>query len=408
VEQKAELLCQLYGYKRIDTPLFEEAELFARSVGEETEVVQKQMYTFEDRGGAQMTLRPEGTAPVCRAYVEHGMHTLPQPVKLYYIAPIFRYERPQAGRYREHRQFGFEAIGESDPLLDVEVITMAWQFCEMLGIQGLSLKLNSIGCRRCRPAYVEALKGYYSRYTDAICPNCKTRLVRNPLRLLDCKEPPCRNIAESAPKSVDYLCEECRAHFGHLKSYLDLMELSFELDYHLVRGLDYYTRTVFEIQTREEGAQNALGGGGRYDYLVEELGGNPTPAVGFAAGLERIISCVRRQDIPVPPPSEPKVYIAYLGERAKREATELVTSLRKAGIPTIQAVGDRSLKAQMRQANSLGTTYGVIIGEKEVEGGTVMLRDMSRGEQREIALAELVSLLRKKEENCGKEGGIVI
>lgn len=273
IEQKAVNICQLYGYGRIDVPTFEDTELFSRSIGKGTDIVEKEMYTFEDKGGNKITLRPEGTAPVCRAYLEHGMHNLPQPVKLYYIASIFRYERPQAGRYRQHYQFGGEAIGEDDPALDAEVIDMAWHFFSSMNLDNLSLIINSIGCKKCRPEYLSALKTYYADYTQELCSDCKTRLKRNPLRLLDCKQPQCQQLASSAPKSIDHLCPQCDEHFNRLKRYLGLLGLPFELNHRLVRGLDYYTRTVFEIQPEEEGAQSTLGGGGRYDDLIEELGG---------------------------------------------------------------------------------------------------------------------------------------
>jgi histidyl-tRNA synthetase len=271
VEEKADRICQLYGYKPIDTPVFEQTGLFRRSVGEGTDIVEKQMYTFEDRGGDSMTLRPEGTAPVCRAYIEHGMHNLPQPVRLYYIGPIFRYERPQAGRYRQHRQFGVEAIGDADPALDAEIINMAWDFYTSLGLRELTLQLNSIGCQLCRPDYLEKLKQYYSGHAQALCPDCRQRLRRNPLRLLDCKKPSCQEIVKGAPKIAEHLCHQCASHFNAVKDHLEGLQIPYELNPYLVRGLDYYTRTVFEIQPRDGGAQSALGGGGRYDGLIKQL-----------------------------------------------------------------------------------------------------------------------------------------
>jgi len=389
IEQKVVNICQLYGYERIDVPAFEDTGLFSRSIGEETDIVQKQMYTFEDRGGNKITLRPEGTAPVCRAYLEHGMHNLLQPVKLYYIGSIFRYERPQAGRYRQHYQFGYEAIGDDDPALDAQVIDMAWQFFSSLNLRHLSLILNSIGCKKCRPGYLTALKSYYANYTHDLCSNCKTRLNRNPLRLLDCKKPLCQQIANSAPRSVDYLCPQCDEHFNRLKRYLGLLELPFEINHCLVRGLDYYTRTVFEVQPEAEGAQSTLGGGGRYDDLIEELGGRPTPAIGFAAGIERIILNLKQQDIPIPILPRPQVFIANIGDDARDEAIKLAARLRKNGVGVIEAVGNKSLKAQLRQANNLGASYTVIIGDQEVKTGTVILRDMTTSEQKTIPSAQL-------------------
>ena len=386
-------VCQLYGYERIDIPAFEDTQLFTRSVGEETDIVKKEMYTFEDRGGNTVTLRPEGTAPVCRAYLEHGMHNLPQPVKLYYIAPIFRYERPQAGRYRQHYQFGYEAIGDDDPALDAEVIDMAWKFFLFLGLNRLSLNLNSIGCKRCRPQYLTALKDYYANHIQELCSDCKMRLKRNPLRLLDCKKPLCQQVANSAPRSADHLCPQCNEHFNRLKRYLDLLNLPFVINHCLVRGLDYYTRTVFEVQPEEEGAQSTLGGGGRYDDLIEELGGKPTPAIGFAAGIERIILNLKKQGVPVPALPRPQVFIAYMGDEAKAGAIKLASTLRRDGIGVIEALGSKSLKAQLRQANTLGAHYAVIIGEQEIKTGTVILRDMTTAQQRTILLNQLPRLL---------------
>jgi histidyl-tRNA synthetase len=394
IEQRVNRSAQLYGYERIDTPAFEDTKLFARSVGEDTDIVTKEMYTFEDRGSSSLTLRPEGTASVCRAYLEHGMHNQPQPVKLYYIASIFRYERPQAGRFRQHYQFGYEAIGDGDPALDGEVIDMAWRFFADMGLSRLTLQLNSIGCKKCRPSYVEALKGYYVDRALELCPECQTRLKRNPLRLLDCKQASCQKVAEAAPKSVDYLCKECAQHFEQLKRYLALLKLPFNINHRLVRGLDYYTRTVFEIQPEDGGAQSTLAGGGRYDDLIEELGGKPTPAIGFAAGMERLILNLKEQQVYIQPLPKPKVFIASLGDKAKEVATKLAAELRGAGVGVILATGDKSLKAQLRQANSLGVRYAVIIGEEEVKAGTVVLRDMTSAEQKSVAPKELTGLLK--------------
>ena len=393
IEQKVVNICQLYGYERIDAPAFEDTGLFARSVGEETDIVEKEMYTFEDRGGNKMTLRPEGTAPVCRTYLEHGLHNLPQPVKLYYLASIFRYERPQSGRYRQHYQFGYEAIGDGDPTLDTEVIDMAWQFFLSLGLRHLSLKVNSIGCKQCRPEYLASLKDYYADYTQNLCPDCKTRLKINPLRLLDCKKPSCQQIANSAPRNIEHLCPQCNTHFNQLKRYLALLELPFEIDHRLVRGLDYYTRTVFEIQPEAEGAQSALGGGGRYDDLIEELGGKPTPAIGFAIGIERIVLNLKKQGVPIPTLPRPEVFIAYMGDEARDEAVKLASTLRKKGIGVIEALGSKSLKAQLRQANTLGARYTIIIGEQEVKTGTVILRDMTTSQQQTIPPNQLPEIL---------------
>lgn len=395
IEDTATSLCRLYGYQRLDTPAFEDAELFTRSIGEGTDIVTKEMYTFKDRSGNILALRPEGTAPVCRAYLEHGMDNLPQPVKLYYLAAIFRYERPQAGRYRQHYQFGFEAVGDSDPALDAEVIDMAWQLFESLGISGLDLYINSIGCKVCRPRYLEKLKVYYSGQLEELCLDCKSRFEKNPLRLLDCKKPSCYPVAEAAPKSTDFLCRECLAHFESVVGYLESLKLPFELNHRLVRGLDYYTKTVFEIQPPGEGAQSALGGGGRYDDLIQELGGKPTPAIGFASGIERVALNLRKRKVTVPDLVEPPAFIAYVGNEAKLAAMKLASVLRKAEIAAVMATGDRSLKGQLRQANSLGSGYTAIIGENEVKAGMVTLRNMLTGEQDTLEPGALVRLLKE-------------
>ena len=394
IEGSVASLCRLYGYQPLSTPIFEDAQLFARTVAGGTDIVDKEMYLFSDRSGQELALRAEGTAPVCRAYLEHGLFNSPHPVKLYYLGPAFRYERPQAGRYRQHHQFGFEAIGDADPSLDAEVIEMSRQFFLSLGLSAISIQLNSIGCKLCQPQYVDILKGHYSGNEAHLCPDCKARLVKNPLRLLDCKKATCYNIAQDAPRITDYLCHECQTHFQSVQKYLDILSIPFQLNYRLVRGLDYYTRTVFEVQPQEEGAQSALGGGGRYDNLIEELGGNPTSAVGFATGIERIIINLKRQKIAVPPLPKPTAFVAHLGEVAKIEAVKIASELRKAGIAVVMATGDKSLKAQMRQANSLSSDYTIIIGEKEVNAQNVMLHDMRSSEEKLIPIDEIATALK--------------
>ena len=395
IKQKAAAVSELYGYRRIDTPTFEDARLFVRSIGEDTDIVEKEMYSFEDKGGDQITLRPEGTAPVCRAYVEHGMQNLPQPVRFYYIASIFRYERPQAGRYREHHQFGVEALGDADPSLDAEVIDMAWQLYVNLGLTGFALSLNSIGCNSCRPRYLEILKTYFTQHKESLCPDCRRRLSKNPLRLLDCKNPTCLALSEQAPRSIDYLCPECSEHFDQLRRYLNLLSLPFTLTHRLVRGLDYYTRTVFEIVPEgETGAQVALGGGGRYDNLIEQLGGKHAPAVGFATGIERLVLNLKKQEVAIPALPPPAVFVAYLGKDAKDEAIRLTAHLRKSGISALASLNERSLKAQLKQANASGVLYTVIIGEDEVKSKSVVLRNMSKGEQQSVPIEKLAELLK--------------
>jgi histidyl-tRNA synthetase len=395
VEEKAASLCQLYGYQPLSTPIFEDAQIFTKTVAGGTDIVDREMYIFEDKSGQELALRAEGTAPVCRAYLEHGLFNLPQPVKLYYIGPAFRYERPQSGRYRQHHQFGFEAVGEADPALDAEVIEMSQHFFYSLGLSQFIIQLNSIGCKLCRPGYLEVLKQHYSGYTDRLCSDCKVRLVKNPLRLLDCKKPACQEIAKTAPKIADYLCHECQLHFEGVQKYLGVMRIPFQLNPRLVRGLDYYTRTVFEVEPQENGGQSTLGGGGRYDNLIEELGGKPTPAVGFAAGLERIILNLKKQKLDIPALPKPDVFLAYLEGEAKIEATKLASELRKDGVAVIMATGDKSLKGQMRQANSLGIACALILGEEEVGKRNVILRDMRSGEQKTIPSAEIARFLKQ-------------
>jgi histidyl-tRNA synthetase len=394
VEEKAASLCQLYGYQPMSTPILEDAQVFTKTVAGGTDIIDKEMYIFVDKSGQELALRAEGTAPVCRAYLEHGLFNLPQPVKLYYIGPAFRYERPQSGRYRQHHQFGFEALGEADPALDAEVIEMASHFFHSLGLSQLIIQLNSIGCRVCRPGYLEVLKQHYSDHMEGLCPDCKVRLVKNPLRLLDCKKTSCQEIAETAPQIADYLCVECQLHFQSVQKYLTVMGIPFRFNPRLVRGLDYYTRTVFEVEPRANGGQSVLGGGGRYDNLIEELGGKPTPAVGFATGLERIILNLKKQKLDIPALPRPDVFIAYLSGEAKTEAIKLASELREAGIGVIMATGDKSLKGQMRQADSLGITCTLILGKREVSQRNVMWRDMKSGEQKTISMAEIARFLK--------------
>ena len=310
IESKAVALAGRYGFHRIDTPAFEDSNLFIRSVGEGTDIVEKEMYTFDDRGGDSITLRPEGTAPVCRAYLEHGMHNLSQPVRLFYFCPVFRYERPQAGRFRQHHQFGVEVLGDPDPSVDAEVIELAWQLTRDLGLREVNLFLNSIGDNKCRPAYIAELRDYYSGFKDRICADCRGRLDRNPLRLLDCKVETCRAIGDDAPQSAEHLCQECQDHWDRLRGYLAAMEIPYEVDHRLVRGLDYYSRTVFEIQPVDGGSQSTICGGGRYDGLIEQLGGRPTPGIGFATGMERLTLNLKNSGVKIPPSASPKYLVA--------------------------------------------------------------------------------------------------
>jgi len=386
-------VCRLYGYERIDTPAFEDYGLFARADASGTDLVEKEMYVFEDRSGQQLTLRAENTAPVCRAYVEHGMSNLPQPVRLYYLGATFRYERPQAGRYRQHHQFGCEALGDASANLDVEVIELALQFLSSLGLQQLKVLLNSIGCRQCQPEYVRVLRRHYEALAGEVCDDCRIRMVRNPLRLLDCKEPACKLIADAAPRISDYLCPECESHFREVQQQLRVLDVPFTLNHKLVRGLDYYTRTVFEILPQREGSQSAIVGGGRYDGLIEQIGGRPTPGVGFATGIERIILNLKEQQLGVPPLPAPRVYLAHMGDAARLATVALARSLRSAGIGVVASTGGKSLKAQLRHANSLGTRYTVILGDDEIRSGAAVVRDMTLNQQESVPQDALAARL---------------
>jgi histidyl-tRNA synthetase len=389
VRSTAARLAQRSGYAQIETPMFEDAPLFLRGVGDTTDIVQKEMYIFEDRGKQELALRPEGTAPVCRAYLEHGMHNQPQPVRLWYIMPNFRYDRPQAGRYREHHQFGVEAIGDGDPAVDAEVVELLWRLYENLGLNGLSLRINSIGDATCRPGYLDALRAHYADKLDTVCDDCRGRYERNPLRLLDCKNERCQSAIAGAPAFADYLCGPCADHFARLRGHLDSVDIPYEIDPGLVRGLDYYTRTVFEVQPPEEGGQSSIGGGGRYDGLIEELGGRPTPGIGFGTGIERIIINLKRQGVALPDDDGVTVYVAYQSEPAREAAYKLASGLRRAGIATVLATGDRSLKSQLRHADSLGAQFAVIIGERELSEDVVTLKDLREGGQESVPTAEV-------------------
>jgi len=391
--EAASRMCGLFGYRRIETPQFEEASLFTRGVGEVTDIVQKEMYVFEDRGGQQLALRPEGTAPVCRAYLEHGMHNLPQPVRLWYWCPIFRYDRPQAGRYRQHTQFGCEAIGEADASVDAEVIELLFRTYEELGIQGLTLHLNSIGDGECRPRYLDALRAYYADKLKQVCNDCEGRYRRNPLRLLDCKQERCQPVIAGAPPFTDYLCDACADHFSRLQSYLEDVGIAYVINPRLVRGLDYYTRTVFEFQPRAEGAQSTVGGGGRYDGLIEQLGGRPTPGIGWATGIERIVLNLKRIDEQPEEPRCPRVFVAFQTPDARSLAFRLASDLRREGIAAVVAAGERSLKAQMRHADALGAAYAAIIGQRELKEGTVTLRRLADGDQETVRLGDVAGRL---------------
>ena len=391
IESKAMDVAARFGFGRIDTPAFEDSNLFIRSVGEGTDIVEKEMYTFDDRGGDSVTLRPEGTAPVCRAYLEHGMHNLPQPVRMYYFCPVFRYERPQAGRFRQHHQFGVEVLGDADPSVDAEVIEVAWDLMTSLGLNEINLLINSVGDSQCRPAYVAKLKEYYSCHQAVLCDDCKSRLDRNPLRLLDCKVDACLALGNDAPQSAENLCEDCSEHWAKLISYLDKMQLPYQIDHRLVRGLDYYTRTVFEVQPVEGGGQSTICGGGRYDGLITELGGRETPGIGFATGLERLTLNLKRSEVPVPDEPSPKFLVANVGDDARIAALDLSVRLRRAGVGAILSSGTRGLRGQMRQANALNIPFTLILGDDEIEKSEVVVRNMESSEQETKSLEDFVA-----------------
>jgi histidyl-tRNA synthetase len=378
-----------YGYAEIRTPIFERTELFVRGIGEGTDIVEKEMYTFQDRGGESLTLRPEATASMMRAYAEHNLGTKSSLVKLYLVGPMFRHERPQSGRFRQFHQIDVEAIGSPGPTVDVEVVALLHHLLEAWGLRGLSLHLNSIGDPTCRPAYREAFVAYLEGRRAGLCPDCHVRLTKNPLRVLDCKQPACREIAAGAPTILRYLCDACRDHFAQVRALLDGLKIDYEVDERLVRGLDYYTRTTFEFLNPALGAQNAVAGGGRYDGLVEELGGPPTPSIGFAIGEERILTSLGAQaESPETPPIT-GVYVVTAGPIDPRSAMELTQTLRRRGLRAALDLEGRSLKGQMRQANKERFRYSLILGAEELARGQVTLKDMIGGAQREIPLAEV-------------------
>ena len=409
VEQTASEVAELYGYRRIETPVLEETAVFHRSVGEGTDIVDKEMYSFDDRADKEgnrtnITLRPEGTAGVVRAYLEHGMFKLPQPVKLYYLhLPMFRRERPQAGRYREHHQFGCEALGEEDPAIDAELIGLLYQVYTQLGLKHLKVYVNSIGDQNCRPHYIEQLKDYYRPLLQDCCQDCQVRFYKNPLRLLDCKEPQDLAKIAGAPKITDNLCEACREHFAAVQRYLDLYHVPFSIDPLIVRGLDYYTRTVFEF-TSEVDKKLALNGGGRYDGLAEILGGPSTPGIGFGAGIERIIGELKRQGVIPPAEAASRAFVVYFGKTPefKDAAVQIIAELRQAGIKAEMSYGNRSSKAQMRQANSSGASYALLIGDDELANGVVTLKDLHAqgtdpaGKQVQVKREELIDYLKNR------------
>lgn len=393
VENLLREICHEFGYEEIRTPIFEETELFLRGVGDTTDIVQKEMYTFEDAGGRSVTLRPENTASAVRAYVENKMAYRSQPTKLFYIGPMFRYERPQAGRFRQFHQFGVECFGAASPAADAEIITLAWEFYHRLGLQNLELNLNSVGCPECRPAYRKALQDFLRPNLDKLCDSCRERFDKNPLRILDCKNPECQQYLVGAPTTLDALCDDCREHFNAVNKYLDAVGIPYKINERLVRGLDYYTNTAFEILLSDIGAQSAVCGGGRYNRLVEEIGGKSTPGVGFALGMERVFNALASQGIELPAGRKVDVFVAALDAEAGEESFRLTTELRRQGLAAAQDVMGRSLKAQFKYADKFAAAYTLIVGGDELARGAVQLRDMAAGEQQEVEIADVVSLI---------------
>ncbi|MDP4180673.1 MAG: histidine--tRNA ligase [Bacillota bacterium] len=389
LERQIADLCADFGYKEIRTPVFEHTELFQRGVGDTTDIVQKEMYTFLDKGNRSISLRPEGTAGVVRSYIENGMASLPQPVKLYYNISAYRYEKMQKGRYREFHQFGVEAFGSKGPSIDVEIISMIKLFFDRLGLKNIGLNINSIGCPVCRKQYNDKLKEYLRPSLGDLCGVCNDRFNKNPLRIIDCKEEKCRKVTVGAPSILENLCEECKNHFEGLKSGLDNLGIKYNVDKNIVRGLDYYTKSVFEFISDNVGAQGTICGGGRYDGLVESCGGNPTPGIGFGLGIERLLLEMESQGIVIPEQKEIEIYIAAIGEEADIYAQKLVFDLRSKGIAAEKDLMNKSLKAQMKYADKLGAKYSIVLGEDEIKNSKATLKNMKKSEQAEIALDSL-------------------
>lgn len=398
IQKKTQTLLEDYSFEMIETPILESTELFLRSVGNGTDIVEKEMYSLKTKGGDDLTLRPEGTAPTIRAYLEHGMNVRPHPVKLYYSGPLFRHDQPQQGRYRQYHTIGAETIGDSSEAVDAELLFLGHKILMALGLANYNIHINSIGDSVCRPVYLKALRDYYKTRVKKTCARCKLRMKENILRVLDCKEESCREVIKEAPQMMDYLDEECKSHFRHVLEFLDEAKIPYILNPHLVRGLDYYTRTVFEFMPAEEGSsQGAVLAGGRYDRLVELLGGQKTPAAGWGMGVERLILALKEQNVHVPDIGvKPKVFLAQLGEVAKRRSLLLFEEIRKVGIEIKTSLGRDSIKAQMRIANRLGVKYALIFGQKEALDNTVIMREMEAGVQETIPLEKIVEELKKR------------
>lgn len=395
IENTIREICRLNNYKEIRTPIFEHTELFLRGVGDTTDVVQKEMYTFEDKGGRSITLRPEGTAGAARAFIEHGLASGPQPTKLYYLsAPVFRYEKPQAGRLRQHHQFGVEVFGAKDASVDAEVIALAHGLITRLGIGNLTLNINSIGCPKCRPAYNAELVKYFEEREAELCPTCRERLHKNPLRILDCKEDKCKAIAKDAPLIINHLCDDCAEHFELLKKYLTALGLAYKVNPYIVRGLDYYTKTVFEIISDTIGAQGTVCGGGRYDGLIKQIGGPDMCGVGFGMGIERLLMAAENAGTVIPEEPALDVFICTIGDAARSYAIALCNKLRGAGVSADMDHCARSMKAQFKYADKIGAARVLSIGESELETGTAKLRDMFNGQEISVDLENIIETLK--------------
>lgn len=393
VEGKIRDICSRYGYKEIRTPMFEHTELFHRGIGEGTDVVDKEMYTFTDKGNRSITLRPENTASAVRAYLQNKLYAEASLVKLFYIGSMFRFDRPQAGRMREFHQFGIEALGVANPAVDAEIILLAIDFLESLGLKDLELSINSVGCPKCRAEYRQKLQDFFRDKLDNLCGDCKKRFDKNPMRILDCKADADKDFMKDAPKITDCLCEECKEHFDGLQQHLSSIGVNYQLDSRLVRGLDYYTKTAFEIKYAPLGAQSAVAGGGRYDGLIQEIGGNPTPAVGFAVGLERVLIALEKQGLLPEEDTRTDVFVVALGEAAEVPAFELLAKLRRAGLRAGMDYAGRSMKAQMKQAGKANARFALILGEDELRENSVVCRDMEKSEQVKISSEEIIEKL---------------
>ena len=398
VEDRFRKICRRYGFNEIRTPMFEHTELFQRGVGDTTDIVQKEMYTFEDHAGRSITLKPEGTASVVRSYVEHKAYADVQPIKDYYIIPCFRYEKPQSGRLREFHQVGLEVFGTPDMLADCDVISIAHDFLDEMGVKDVELRINSVGCPKCRAAYRKALQDFLRPHYDELCDTCKDRFDRNPMRILDCKSPEDQALVKDAPLMIDYLCDDCRKAFEEVKAGLDAMNIEYVVDPKIVRGLDYYTKTAFEFVSNKIGAQGTVCGGGRYDNLVEEIGGPSTPGVGFGLGIERLLMLMEANGYEIPEPEPLEVFVAVMGDKAKLEGQALIHKLHLAGISAMMDILARNVKGQFKYAARLGAKYTVVIGDDEIERGVVQLKDMDAHEQTEVGFDSIVDVLKEKTE----------